>query len=95
MNMIRHVLSIVENQSVPQDKRVWNEAKSIRDMGYDVSVICPKNKFFNRRYEEIDGIKIYRHPSSKEGNGISSFLFEYLNAIFWELFISIKIFITR
>ena len=35
------VLIIVENLTVPLDRRVWQEATTLRDAGYTVSVICP------------------------------------------------------
>ena len=38
------VLIIVENLPVPYDRRVWQEATTLRKNGYRVSVICPKSK---------------------------------------------------
>ena len=37
----RRVLIIVQNLSVPFDRRVWLEACSLRDAGFQVSVVCP------------------------------------------------------
>jgi len=34
------VLLLVENSSVPGDRRVWMEAQSLVAAGYQVSVIC-------------------------------------------------------
>ncbi|PQP35623.1 glycosyltransferase WbuB [Desulfobacteraceae bacterium SEEP-SAG9] len=93
--MKKHVLFIVENQAVPQDVRVWNEALFNREMGYDVTVISPINETSKRKYEVIDGIEIYRHPMPIEARGKFSFLFEYLNALFWEFLLSISIFIKK
>ena len=59
--MKKHVLFIVENDSVPQDSRVWNEALSVKDFGYNVSVICPNKKGSSPKYENLEGIDIYRH----------------------------------
>ena len=36
------VLILVENLSVPFDRRVWQESLALRDAGWDVSVICPQ-----------------------------------------------------
>ena len=36
-----HILFIVENNTVPFDRRVWAEARAAREFGYEVSVICP------------------------------------------------------
>src|SRR5258707_13499075 len=38
------VCIVVENLPVPVDRRVWCEARALRDAGYIVSVICPKGK---------------------------------------------------
>ena len=35
-------LILVENLSVPFDRRVWQECLALRDAGYEVSVICPQ-----------------------------------------------------
>lgn len=93
--MKKHVLFIVENQSVPYDVRVWAEALTVKGLGYDVSIICPMNKRGPKRYEEIEGIEIFRHPEPLEANAKWAFLFEYLNAIFWELILSFRIFFKK
>ena len=64
----RKVLIIVENMPVPMDFRVWKEARSLRDAGYEVTVLCPKGEGYNKTYEFIDGVHIYRHPTAEEGN---------------------------
>ena len=35
------VLIVVENSWVPVDRRVWHEATTLRDFGWQVTVICP------------------------------------------------------
>jgi glycosyltransferase involved in cell wall biosynthesis len=82
--MKRTVLIIVENMTVPKDFRVWNEARSLRSAGYEVIVLCPRGKGFNKRYESIDGVHIYRHPMGKEGDTPFGHLWEYGCALFWE-----------
>jgi hypothetical protein len=42
------VLIIVENLPVPFDPRVWREACSLREHGYDVTVLCPKGKGYKK-----------------------------------------------
>jgi hypothetical protein len=59
----KHVLFIVENNSVPSDVRVWPESLAVRDFGFVVSVICPRSKSSSKSVEVIQGIKIYRHPT--------------------------------
>jgi glycosyltransferase involved in cell wall biosynthesis len=82
--MSRRVLIIVENLPVPFDRRVWKEACSLRQNGYEVTVLCPRGKGYDRSYEVIEGIHIYRHPMPKEGNSHIGYLWEYSSALFWE-----------
>ncbi len=94
-NSLLHVLFVVENNSVPTDIRVWREAKTARNSGYDVSVIAPQNEKFYKRHEVIDGINIYRHPSFSNGGGTLSQLFEYGNAFLWESLLSLRVFLNK
>ena len=91
----RRVLFIVENLPVPFDRRVWQEATTLRDAGYKVSAICPTGKGCEERYEEIDGIAIYRHPLTVEGSGPKGYLLEYGAALWWEFRLSLKVFRER
>ena len=82
--MSKKILIIVENLPVPFDTRVWKEATSLHEHGYDVTVLCPKGKGHEKGYELIEGVRIYRHAAVKEGNGALSYAFEYASALFWE-----------
>src|SRR5262249_47303315 len=73
----RRVLIIVENQTVPFDPRVWREACSLRENGYEVAVLCPRRKGFTKGYEVIEGVHVYRHPSPPEGSTPMGYLWEY------------------
>ena len=73
----RKILIIVENLPVPFDRRVWQEATTLQQAGATVSVICPTGKGYDRRYEEIAGVHVYRHPLPPEGNGALGYLLEY------------------
>jgi glycosyltransferase involved in cell wall biosynthesis len=82
------VLILVENLSVPFDRRVWQESLALRDAGWDVSVICPKG--VNRDTEArslIEGVKIYRYPLRAATSGISGYVQEYGSALWhtWRL----------
>ena len=57
----KRVLIIVENLPSPFDRRVWQEATTLAQAGYLVSIICPTGKGYQKKYEVIDGIHIYRH----------------------------------
>lgn len=91
----KHILIIIENLPAPFDRRVWQEASSLKKYGANVSIICPKMKGFNKSFETIDGIDIYRHPMPLEGSGLKGYLLEYASAIFWELVLAFKIYFKK
>jgi glycosyltransferase involved in cell wall biosynthesis len=86
---------IVENLPVPFDRRVWQEANALKDAGWEVSVICPKNEQHPLAFEEINGIAIYRHSLPVEARGKLGFLIEYASALFHEARLLLKIAFTR
>lgn len=90
----KHILFIVENNSVPHDLRVWREARAVKEFGYDVSVICPKWHHAKLAHEVIEGIDIYRHPTW-EGRGKSAQIIEYCNALMWEILLTIRLFLVQ
>ncbi|PIY23734.1 MAG: glycosyltransferase WbuB, partial [Deltaproteobacteria bacterium CG_4_10_14_3_um_filter_60_8] len=78
----RHILIVVENLPVPLDRRVWLEATTLRQAGYDVSVICPMGRGWTAPYEVIDGVHIYRHTEPPEAHaGAVAYAREYGHAI--------------
>ncbi len=91
----KHILFIVENLPVPFDRRVWQEANTLKDNGAKISIICPKMKGYTTSYEIIDEIEIYRHSLPYEARGAAGYLFEYSTALFWEFYLSWKIFIKK
>ncbi len=88
----KHILIIVENLPVPFDRRVWQEANTLSENGAKVSIICPIMKGYTNRYEVINNIEIYRHPLPFEASGAMGYLLEYSTALFWEFWLSIKIY---
>ncbi len=91
----KHILIIVENLPVPFDRRVWQEANTLMENGAKVSIICPKMKGYTKSFETINGIEIYRHSLPLEAKGASGYLLEYSTALFWEFFLSLKIFFKK
>ena len=74
----RKVLIVVENLSVPFDRRVWRECHALRDAGYQVSAISPKGTERDiSRQETIDGISIYRYPILQSDGSFLSYAVEY------------------
>lgn len=93
--MNRKILIIVENLPVPFDTRVWKEACSLNEAGYEVTVICPKGKGYRKPRENIDGVRIYRHPMPVEGNSSVTYVLEYGLALVWEFLISWWVFLRH
>ncbi|MDN3513888.1 MAG: glycosyltransferase family 4 protein [Candidatus Brocadia sp.] len=91
----KRILIIVENLPVPFDRRVWQEACSLKKAGYEVSIICPSGKDYEKRYEVIDGIYIYRHPIPFDARSALGYLCEYGCALFWEFVLSLYLFYKR
>lgn len=91
----KHILIIVENLPVPFDRRVWQEANTLKDNGARVSIICPKMKDYTASYEVINGIEIYRHYLPFEARGAAGYLLEYSIALFWQFFLSWRIYFKR
>ena len=87
----RRVLIIVENLPVPFDRRVWQEANTLREAGYEVSIICPIGKGHETRHEVINGISIYRHPLPVEASGAAGYALEYSLALFWEFVLALRV----
>ena len=85
------VLIIVENLPVPFDRRVWQEARALREAGYRVSVICPKGRGFDQSRETREGIEIYRHRTW-EASGLLGYLFEYSWALLAEFYLALRIY---
>ncbi|MGD9483902.1 glycosyltransferase family 4 protein [Streptomyces sp. TRM70308] len=82
----RRALILVENLSVPFDRRVWQECTTLRDAGWEVHVICPRG---GRRDTEpeavVDGVRIHRYPLRAATGGPAGYLREY-GAALWHTF---------
>jgi glycosyltransferase involved in cell wall biosynthesis len=91
----RRVLIIVENLPLPFDRRVWQEARTLQAHGYQVSIICPKGKGYEKSFEELDGVAIYRHSMPFEADGALGYALEYSWALAAEFLLSLKICFSR
>ena len=93
--MQRKILIIVENLPVPFDTRVWQEATTLAENGYLVSVICPKGKGYDADYEYLKGVHVHRHDLPAEGNGALGYAREYFCALREELRLAKRIYKER
>ena len=87
----KRVLILVENLPSPFDRRVWQEATTLRGAGYEVSIICPTGKGCEKKLEAIDGIDIWRYDLPAEGEGALGYLVEYCAALAFTFFLSVKV----
>jgi glycosyltransferase involved in cell wall biosynthesis len=72
---------LVENLSVPTDRRVWPECLALRDAGFQVVVICPTGADRDREsYSVQEAIEIHRYTPVPSDGGAMSFLREYVRA---------------
>lgn len=91
----KKILIIVENLPLPFDRRVWQEARTLKAAGADVSIICPKGKGYDAPYELLDGVHIHRHALPLEASSPLGYLREYGAALFWETWLAWKIYFKR
>jgi glycosyltransferase involved in cell wall biosynthesis len=85
------VCIIVENQPVPFDRRVWQEARALLAAGYRVSIISPKAPGCEASAETLEGIEIYRHWTWGS-HGRVGYLFEYVFALAAEFYLAWKVY---
>ncbi|MBO0867806.1 MAG: glycosyltransferase family 4 protein [Micromonosporaceae bacterium] len=84
----RRALILVENLSVPFDRRVWQESLALRDAGWEVHVICPQGTRRDTEPEAfLDGVHILRYPLGAAVGGPLGYLREYGTALWhtWRL----------
>jgi len=91
----RHFLLIVENNSVPFDKRVWREAVALKDAGALVSVISPKDGVDSRQFEVIDSINVFRYRLSFSDGSKLGYILEYLAALVKTILLFHKVWFKR
>jgi glycosyltransferase involved in cell wall biosynthesis len=85
---------LIENYSFPWDRRMRHLAITLKEAGYQVTVISPKGKDQKDRvYGLYQGISVYRYPTLQARGGVG-YLCEYswafLCTTFLSLFISIR-----
>ncbi len=85
------VCFIVQNESVPFDRRVWQEARALLAAGYRVSIISPKAPDCKASAETLEGIEIYRHWTWGT-HGRLGYIFEYAFALAAEFCLAWKVY---
>ena len=92
----RNVLIVVQNLPVPFDRRVWQEATSLRRAGFGVAVICPKKKMYTASYERLEEVDIYRYPLIYEADkGVAGYFVEFVYCWLATLWLALKAYTHR
>lgn len=74
----RRALILVENLSVPFDRRVWREALTLRDAGWRVCVVSPRGADRDTAaHEVIDGVEVRRFRLVEAEGGLKAYVLEY------------------
>ena len=78
----KRVLILLQNEPVPSDRHVWNQATALARAGYDVTVVCPtgEGRDLGRR-EQIDGVAIHRYEPRRAAERPIDYALEYLGAL--------------
>jgi glycosyltransferase involved in cell wall biosynthesis len=75
-------LFIVEDLSVPLNRRSWQQCLAIQGAGFEVAVICPRGTRHDREIHEVrDGIDIHRYPLRPAAGGPTGYAAEYSAAL--------------
>jgi glycosyltransferase involved in cell wall biosynthesis len=92
MEKTRKILMLLENCPVLIDGRAWNEATTLRDYGFQVSVICPKRSSEEREsYLCVEGIHIYQYRMPASSNKYAGYITEYSVAMLKTFWLSLKV----
>jgi glycosyltransferase involved in cell wall biosynthesis len=76
----KRVLMLLENNSFQSDKRPKDEAQTLVDAGYHVSVISPRPVGGGQNLV-MNGIRLYQFPPPPTGSGLGGYLAEYGYAV--------------
>jgi glycosyltransferase involved in cell wall biosynthesis len=91
----RRILMLVENLPSPFDRRVWQEATTLRDAGYTVSIICPTGKGYEKKFEILEDIAIWRYRLPVEARGAAGYATEYSAALLQTFLLCWRVLLTR
>lgn len=73
------VLVLVQNLSVPTDRRVWTECQELRRAGYRVDVICPRAQGQSREFD-LEGVRVHTYRLPEINAGAAGYLVEFVYA---------------
>ncbi len=71
------VLIVVQNLSVPLDRRVWLECQALVAAGHQVSVICPRDEG-QPAHRTLDGVRIHTYRPPRPRSGVLGYMAEFV-----------------
>jgi glycosyltransferase involved in cell wall biosynthesis len=83
------VLILVQNLSVPFDRRVWLECQSLVAAGFRVAVVCPKAPG-DPTYYRLRGVDLFKYRPYAPGTSSFSFVLEYVYSFIMTLSLSLR-----
>lgn len=90
------ILVLVENLSVPFDRRVWQESRALVDAGHEVHVVCPRGDTRDTEsYVELEGVHIHRYTLRAATGQVWSYGVEYGIALFHSLRLALRLGLRR
>jgi glycosyltransferase involved in cell wall biosynthesis len=74
----KSVLILLENLSIPADRRAWREATTLAENGWQVTAVCPKGVWRDKAsLEVVEGVEIHRYDLEQAPPGMAAYLREY------------------
>lgn len=89
----KRILMLLENNPYPEDARVRREAAALTESGYQVAIICPASKGQPMR-ETVNGVRVYRYPEPRAGDGLIGYLWEYGYSMLATFWLSVIVWVT-
>lgn len=85
---------LLENNPYPGDHRVRREADSLVSAGFQVTVISPGKRALPR-YENVNGVHVYRFLAPTPGDGLLGYAWEYGWSMFSSFYLTMWVFFRR
>lgn len=85
---------LLENNPFPGDLRVRREANSLIEAGFQVTVISPGKRALPR-YENVNGVHVYRFLAPPSGDGLLGYVWEYGWSLFSSFYLTVWVFLRR
>lgn len=78
------LLMVIENDGIPQDRRVWDESRTLAAAGWNVVIVCPAMVGKDQpAMEVLEGIEVHRYPLRPAASALG-YAREYAQAL-WRI----------